>query len=72
MRARVIASGEIKEIIKADLDENGKQITAFGKPIPTHIDGFGFPFPLIVDSEGYILDNSSIEFIDYSLDSHTP
>lgn len=72
MKAKNIATGEIKEIIFAELDENGKQIMAFGKPIPTHIDGFGFPFPHIIDSEGYILDNSAIEFIDYSLDSPTP
>ena len=64
MKARIIATGEIKEIVKADLDENCKQLMVRGKPIPTHIDGFGFPFPLIVDSEGYILDNSSIELID--------
>ena len=72
MKARIIATGEIKEIVKADLDKNCKQLMVRGKPMPTYIDGFGFPFPCIISSDGVFLNNGDIEFIDYSLDSPTP
>lgn len=68
MKARIIATGEIKEIVKADLDENCKQLMVRGKTMPTYIDGFRFPFPCIISSDRVFLNNGDIEFIDYSLE----
>ena len=64
MKARIIETGEIRELIKADLDKDGKQLMTHRKPTQSYIDGFGWPFPCIIDSEGYLLNNGDIEIFD--------